>query len=91
MPHRPSGFSRRGLLFDFIEVAIDLPHNFIVIDKRRFPVDRLVALASARSAGTTLEFRGDRIPPPTFYSSVARPDPNRLRSRPWTNASFMTI
>lgn len=33
-----------------------------VLDKRRFPVERLVALASARSAGTTVSFRGAEVP-----------------------------
>jgi len=32
-----------------------------VMDKRNFPVDRLVALASARSAGTHLSFRGQDV------------------------------
>jgi aspartate-semialdehyde dehydrogenase len=32
-----------------------------VMNKRRFPVGKLKALASARSAGKTLDFRGDRI------------------------------
>ena len=31
------------------------------LTKRNFPVERLKALASARSAGKTLDFRGDRI------------------------------
>jgi aspartate-semialdehyde dehydrogenase len=31
------------------------------LDKRRFPVGKLKALASARSAGKTLDFRGERI------------------------------
>ena len=31
------------------------------LDKRRFPVGKLKALASARSAGKTLDFRGNRI------------------------------
>ncbi len=33
-----------------------------VLEKRRFPVDRLVALASARSEGTTVKFRGEDVP-----------------------------
>lgn len=33
-----------------------------VLDKRGFPVERLVPLASERSAGTLVTFRGDRIP-----------------------------
>lgn len=33
-----------------------------VLEKRRFPVDRLVALASARSEGSTVKFRGEDIP-----------------------------
>jgi aspartate-semialdehyde dehydrogenase len=33
-----------------------------VLDKRHFPVDRLVALASARSEGARLRFRGAEIP-----------------------------
>jgi len=32
-----------------------------VLDKRRFPVDRLVALASARSEGSFLTFRGNKV------------------------------
>lgn len=32
-----------------------------VMDKRNFPVDRLVALASSRSAGTHLSFRGQDV------------------------------
>jgi aspartate-semialdehyde dehydrogenase len=31
------------------------------MDKRRFPVGKLEALASARSAGKTLDFRGHKI------------------------------
>src|SRR3954466_8697876 len=31
------------------------------MDKRAFPVGRLKALASARSAGKTVDFRGERI------------------------------
>ena len=31
------------------------------MDKRAFPVGRLKALASARSAGKTIDFRGERI------------------------------
>jgi aspartate-semialdehyde dehydrogenase len=31
------------------------------LDKRRFPVGKLKALASARSAGKTLDFRGEKI------------------------------
>jgi len=33
-----------------------------VLEKRNFPVDRLVALASARSEGTFLTFRGAKVP-----------------------------
>ncbi len=33
-----------------------------VLEKRRFPVDRLVALASARSEGSTVKFRGQDVP-----------------------------
>jgi len=33
-----------------------------VLEKRRFPVDRLVALASARSEGSFLTFRGVKVP-----------------------------
>ena len=33
-----------------------------VLEKRRFPVRTLVPLASARSAGTTVRFRGESIP-----------------------------
>ena len=31
------------------------------MDKRKFPVGKLKALAGARSAGTTLDFRGQKI------------------------------
>ena len=33
-----------------------------ILEERNFPVDRLKLLASARSAGTSLEFKGEKIP-----------------------------
>lgn len=33
-----------------------------ILEQREFPVDEVVPLASARSAGSTVEFRGQRIP-----------------------------
>ncbi|MEM6936574.1 MAG: aspartate-semialdehyde dehydrogenase, partial [Pseudomonadota bacterium] len=33
-----------------------------ILEQREFPLTRLVPLASARSAGTTIRFRGQEIP-----------------------------
>ena len=33
-----------------------------ILEERNFPVDRLKLLASARSAGTSLEFKGEKVP-----------------------------
>jgi aspartate-semialdehyde dehydrogenase len=53
----------RGLRVGIVGVTGAVGQEFIrVLEKRRFPVRELVALASERSAGRTVRFRGEELP-----------------------------